>query len=128
MKFKIGKIEIAGPVILAPMAGITSFGYRNFMKKFGCSLTVTEMVSDCGLVYENEQTIEYLKSSKNERPLAIQLFGSDVKNLAKAIEIVSKSAENCDFIDINLGCPVPKVTKSGAGSSLLKDQIGRAHV
>lgn len=121
MKFKIGKIEIAGPVILAPMAGITSFGYRNFMKKFGCSLTVTEMVSDCGLVYENEQTIEYLKSSKNERPLAIQLFGSDVKNLAKAIEIVSKSAENCDFIDINLGCPVPKVTKSGAGSSLLKD-------
>ena len=121
MKFKIGKIEIAGPVILAPMAGITSFGYRNFMKKFGCSLTVTEMVSDCGLVYENEQTIEYLKSSKNERPLAIQLFGSDVKNLAKAIEIVSKSSENCDFIDINLGCPVPKVTKSGAGSSLLKD-------
>ncbi len=121
MKFKIGKIEIAGPVILAPMAGITSFGYRNFMKKFGCDLTVTEMVSDCGLIYENEQTIEYLKSSENERPLAIQLFGNKTENLAKAIEIVSKTAKNCDFIDINLGCPVPKVTKNGAGSALLKD-------
>lgn len=121
MKFSIGKIEIAGPVILAPMAGITSFGYRNFMKKFGCDLTVTEMVSDCGLIYENEQTIEYLKSSENERPLAIQLFGNKTENLAKAIEIVSKTAKNCDFIDINLGCPVPKVTKNGAGSALLKD-------
>ncbi|MDY0177678.1 MAG: tRNA-dihydrouridine synthase family protein [Bacilli bacterium] len=121
MEYKIGKLKIKGPVMLAPMAGVTFCSYRNFMKKFGVDISVTEMISDCGLIYGNEQTIEYLKTTKEERPVGIQLFGSKVENLAKAIEIVAKTAQNYDFIDINLGCPVPKVTKTGAGSALLKN-------
>lgn len=125
--WKIGKVKIDGPVVLAPMAGFTTFGYRKFMKPFGVDVSVSEMVSDCGLIYENEQTIDYLKSDKSEKPFGIQLFGSNTDNLLKALQIVVKKASNFDFIDINLGCPVPKVTKSGAGSALLKDpaKIGR---
>ena len=119
--WKIGNIEIKSKVVLAPMAGVTSFAYRNFMKKFGVGLTVSEMVSDCGLVYGNEKTIEYLKTSEKERPVAIQLFGGDANNICKAIDVVLKENPNIDIIDINLGCPVPKVTKTGAGSALLKD-------
>ena len=103
------------------MAGITSLAYRNFMKQFGVGLTVTEMVSDCGLIYGNDKTIEYLKTTENERPVAIQLFGGDADNICKAIDIVLKENPHVDIIDINLGCPVPKVTKTGAGSALLKD-------
>lgn len=103
------------------MAGITSLAYRNFMKQFGVGLTVTEMVSDCGLIYGNEKTIEYLKTTNEERPVAIQLFGGDANNICKAIDIVLKENPSVDIIDINLGCPVPKVTKTGAGSALLKD-------
>ena len=119
--WKIGNVEIKSKVVLAPMAGITSLAYRNFMKKFGVGLTVTEMVSDCGLIYGNDKTIEYLKTTEYERPVAIQLFGGDANNICKAIDIVLKENPNVDIIDINLGCPVPKVTKTGAGSSLLKD-------
>ena len=119
--WKIGNIEIKSRVVLAPMAGITSLAYRKFMKRFGVGLTVTEMVSDCGLIYGNEKTIDYLKTADEERPVAIQLFGADAKNICKAIDIVLKENPHIDFIDINLGCPVPKVTKTGAGSALLKD-------
>lgn len=103
------------------MAGITSFGYRQFMKSFGVDVSITEMISDCGLIYDNEQTLAYLKSAKSERPLGIQLFGSTIENLEKAAQIIMEKAENYDFIDLNLGCPVPKVTKNGAGSALLKN-------
>lgn len=72
--FKIGNIEIDGKVILAPMAGVTSLAYRDFMKPFGVALTVTEMVSDCGLIYENKKTLDYIKTSNIERPVAIQLL------------------------------------------------------
>lgn len=119
--FKIGNVEIKGKVVLAPMAGFTSFGYRNFMKPFGVSLTVTEMVSDCGLIYDNKKTIDYLKTSKLERPVAIQLFGSSAETICKAMDVVLKHNKDIDMFDINLGCPAPKVTKTGAGSSLLKD-------
>ena len=119
--WKIGNVEIKSRVVLAPMAGITSLAYRNFMKQFGVGLTVTEMVSDCGLIYGNDKTIEYLKTTENERPVAIQLFGGDADNICKAIDIVLKENPHVDIIDINLGCPVPKVTKTGAGSALLKD-------
>ena len=120
--WKIGNVEIKSRVVLAPMAGITSLAYRNFMKPFGVGLVVTEMVSDCGLIYGNDKTIEYLKTTKEERPVAIQLFGGDAENICKAIDIVLKENPHVDIIDINLGCPVPKVTKTGAGSALLKDQ------
>lgn len=119
--FKIGNVEINGKVILAPMAGVTSLAYRNFMKPFGVALTVTEMVSDCGLIYENKKTLEYIKTTELERPIAIQLFGNDAETIIKAMEIVEKSNPNFDIFDINLGCPVPKVTKAGSGSALLKN-------
>lgn len=119
--WKIGNVEIDSRVILAPMAGVTTFAYRNFMKKFGIGLTVTEMVSDCGLIYENEKTLAYLKTSEQERPVAVQLFGGNAENVCKAIDIVLRENKGVDVIDINLGCPVPKVTKTGAGSALLKD-------
>ena len=119
--FKIGNVEIKGKVVLAPMAGVTSLAYRNFMKPFGVDLTVTEMVSDCGLIYDNHKTIEYIKTTENERPVAIQLFGSSAENICKAMDVVLKINPNIDMFDINLGCPAPKVTKTGAGSALLKD-------
>lgn len=119
--WKIGDIEIKTKVVLAPMAGITSFAYRNFMKQFGVGLSVSEMVSDCGLIYGNEKTVDYLKTSIVEQPVAIQLFGSNADNICKAIDIVLDKNPSIKIIDINLGCPVPKVTKTGAGSALLKD-------
>lgn len=119
--FKIGNVEINGKVVLAPMAGVTSLGYRNFMKPFGVALTVTEMVSDCGLIYDNQKTIDYLRSTEQERPIAIQLFGSSAETICRAMDVVLKHNPNIDIFDINLGCPAPKVTKTGAGSSLLRD-------
>lgn len=121
LMFKIGNVEINGKVVLAPMAGFTSLGYRNFMKPFGVALTVTEMVSDCGLIYDNKKTLEYIKTTELERPVAIQLFGSSVETICKAMDVVLEHNPNIDMFDINLGCPAPKVTKTGAGSSLLKD-------
>ena len=121
--WKIGNLEIDGKVVLAPMAGITSVGYRNFMIPFGVSLSVTEMVSDMGLIYGNDETKEYLDFQKSNVPTGVQLFGYDPLNLAKSAQIAQKLNENIDFFDINMGCPVPKVTKTGAGSSLMKNPI-----
>ena len=117
--FKIGNKEIKGRVVLAPMAGITSSGYRSFMGKFKPSIMYTEMISDMGLIYENEETLSYLKFEKCDIPIGVQLFGSEPKNLAKAASIVKKHVPFVDFIDVNMACPVPKVTKTGAGSALL---------
>ena len=119
--FKIGNVEIKGKVVLAPMAGVTSLAYRNFMKPFGVALTVTEMVSDCGLIYDNKKTIDYINTTEEERPIAIQLFGSSAETICKAMDVVLKINPNIDMFDINLGCPAPKVTKTGAGSALLKN-------
>ena len=98
--FKVGNIEIKSKVVLAPMAGVTSLAYRNFMKPFGVGLSVTEMMSDCGLIYENKKTIDYLKTSELERPVAIQLFGSEAETIIKAMEVVIKENPNFDFFDI----------------------------
>lgn len=121
--WKIKDVEIKSYVVLGPMAGITFLSYREFMKPFGVGLSVSEMVSDCGLIYNNKLTLDYIKTSQNDSPIAIQLFGSSSKTICQAIDIVLKHNPNIDFIDINLGCPVPKVTKTGAGSALLKDPI-----
>ena len=118
--FNLGEVEINGKVVLGPMAGITSLAYRNFMKPFGVALSYSEMISDCGIAYGNQRTYDYLKTSDIDRPVGLQLFGFDIKNTAKAIEIVQNEAV-FDVLDINLGCPVHKVTKTGAGSSWLKD-------
>ncbi len=109
-----------GNVVLAPMAGFTSVGYRTFMKRFKVNFSYTEMVSDMGLIYKNEETISYLKTSKFDRPVGLQLFGHDAQNLVKAAKIALEINPNFDFIDINCACPVPKVTNTGAGSSLMK--------
>lgn len=118
---KIGEIEINGKVVLAPMAGYTSFAYRRFFSEFGVSVTYTEMISDMGLIYGNKETISYLPMVKEDVPLGLQLFGSEPENIKKATEIVLSKTKYFDFIDVNMGCPVPKVTKTGAGSALLKD-------
>ena len=118
---KIGNIELENNIILAPMAGITNLGYRLFMKKFGCGLVVSEMISDYALIYNNKETFEMLKTCKEERPLAIQLFGGSKESLLKAEKILLKNAD-FDILDINLGCPVPKVVKGNAGASWLKEE------
>ena len=117
---KIGNIELKNNLILAPLAGYTNRAYREIMKSFGVGLVFSEMVSAKGLVYENDKTFEYLISSNLERPIAIQLFGSEESDLKKATEIVTNS-NYADIIDINMGCPVKKVIKQGAGSALLSD-------
>ncbi len=117
---KIGDIEIKGHVVLGPMAGITTLAYREFMKPFGVGLSYSEMVSDCGLDYKNKRTYEYLATSNEDRPVGIQLFGFSLEHAVPAIKICE---EKCDYdiLDINLGCPVTKVVKTGAGSAWLKD-------
>jgi len=118
--WKIDDIEIESRVVLGPMAGVTSQAYRNFMKPFGVGLSVTEMVSDYGLVYGNANTFAYLPDEKTDRPVGIQIFGSSIENAQKAIQIIQKANIPYDFIDLNFGCPVPKVTKVGAGSAWLR--------
>lgn len=106
------------PVALAPMAGISDLPYRVICRKFGCGLTVSEMVSAKGLLYKNEKTYAMLQIDEAERPTAIQLFGSVPEELAKAARIVE--ARGADIIDFNMGCPVPKVVNNGEGSALMK--------
>jgi len=118
--WKIGNIEIEGRVVLAPMAGYTSLGYRKFMKPFGVALEYTEMVSDMGLIYDNLETKTYVDFPK-QFPTGVQLFGNSPKTLAESALIAQKLNKNIDFFDVNMGCPVPKVTKPGSGSSLLKN-------
>lgn len=118
---KIGNTIIDGKVVLAPMAGITSSGYRRYLKSFGVALSFSEMVSDHGLIYDNQETLSYLETTEEELPLGIQLFGGDVETMVKAAKIVVSKTPHFSFFDINAGCPVPKVTKTGAGSSLLKN-------
>ena len=117
--WKLGNIEIKGKVVLAPMAGITSAGYRKYLNSFGVDIAVTEMVSDMGLIYQNKETESYVKFEKETAITGVQLFGSNPENLAKSAVIAMKLNPNIDFFDVNMGCPVPKVTKTGAGSSLM---------
>lgn len=121
MKLKIGNIELTNRFILAPMAGITSTTFRRICKKMGASLCVGEMVSDKALLYESKKTLELLKMDEDERPISQQIFGSDAKSLASAAKIIC-DVMHPEIIDINMGCPVPKVAiKNHAGSALLKD-------
>lgn len=121
MSFFIGNVEIKNQVILAPMAGITSTTFRSICKTMGAGLVVAEMVSDKALIYESKKTYELLKMNEAERPISQQLFGGDPTTMAKAAKIIEEYMHP-DMIDINMGCPVPKVAiKNNAGSNLLKD-------
>lgn len=114
----IGSLNLENPIILAPMAGITSLPYRRIMKQHGAALVFTEMVSANGLIRDGRKTRELLVSSPDEVPLGVQLFGDDPQVLAQATSMI---ADECTLLDINMGCPVKKVIRSGAGSALLKE-------
>ena len=119
--FKIGNVEIKNNVCLAPMAGVCNSAFRRIIKEMGCGLLYAEMVSDKALVYDNEKTKDMLYMTEEERPIAQQIFGSDKESFVKAAKIVEEIMHP-DIIDINMGCPVPKVAvKSQAGSALLKN-------
>ena len=117
---KIGEISLKNNIFLAPMAGITDLPFRHICLKYNPGLMCTEMVSAKGIVYEDIKTNKMLTLLENERPSAVQIFGSDKEDIKKAIEKLNKIDE-ISIIDINMGCPAPKVTKNGDGSALLKD-------
>lgn len=113
----IGKYTISGG-ILAPMAGYTDIAFRTLCRECGAALTVTEMVSVRGLVHDSQKTNALMRLSDIERPSCIQLFGNDPKDFAAAVKML-----DCDIIDINMGCPMPKIVKNGDGSALLNDPV-----
>ncbi|MDG0873070.1 tRNA dihydrouridine synthase DusB [Paenibacillus thiaminolyticus] len=117
---KIANIEMKNQVVLAPMAGVCNPAFRLIAKEFGCGLVCAEMVSDKALVHGNERTREMLYVDDREKPLSLQIFGGDRQSLVEAAKIVDKES-NADIIDINMGCPVPKVTKCDAGARWLLD-------
>ena len=119
--FKIGNIEIKNKVVLAPMAGISNSAYRTIIKEMGAGLIYAEMVSDKAIKYGSKKTIEMLYMTDYERPITQQIFGSDVDSFVIAAKYIEETMKP-DIIDINMGCPVPKVAVSSqAGSALLKD-------
>lgn len=119
--FKIGNVEIKNNIVLAPMAGVCNSAFRKIIKEMGCGLIYAEMVSDKALVYENKKTEDMLYMEEMERPIAQQIFGSDKESFVIAAKKICKTMKP-DIIDINMGCPVPKVAiKSQAGSALLKN-------
>lgn len=121
MTFKIGNIELKNNVVLAPMAGICNSAFRRIVKEYGVGLIYAEMVSDKALVYDSEKTKKMLYMTEYERPIAQQIFGSDKESFVIAAKKVYE-LEKPDIIDINMGCPVPKVAvKSQAGAALLKN-------
>ncbi len=115
-KIKIGNLELENNVFLAPMAGITDRPFRIICKEFGAGLVYTEMISSKGLMYNDKKTDLLLNMKDEKRPVAVQIFGNDVEAMKYAAKYVSKFA---DIIDINMGCPAPKVVKNGDGSKLL---------
>ena len=118
---KIGNIEVNGKVALAPMAGICNSAFRKIIKEQGAALIYAEMVSDKAIFYKNDKTKEMLYMEEDERPIAQQIFGSDLETFVEAAKYIEKTM-NPDIIDINMGCPVPKVAvRSQAGSALLKN-------
>ncbi len=119
--WKIGNIEIKNQVVLAPMAGISNTAYRQIIKEMGAGLIYAEMVSDKAIMYDNQATIELLQMRESERPIAQQIFGSDEASFVIAAKKIVELMHP-DILDINMGCPVPKIAlKSQAGASLLKD-------
>jgi tRNA-dihydrouridine synthase B len=115
----LGGVEIPGRLVLAPMAGVSVQAFRRQGRRFGAGLVCSEMVSVAGIQHRNERTLGYLRVSSDEHPLAIQIFGSDPAAMAEAARMVE--AAGADIVDVNFGCPVKKVTKTGAGASLLDD-------
>ncbi|MEG1741605.1 MAG: tRNA-dihydrouridine synthase family protein, partial [Acetivibrio sp.] len=119
MNLKIGNIKIQGNIALGPMAGVTDLPFRILCKEQGADLLYTEMVSAKGILYNNKNTEPLLTIEEKERPVALQLFGADPKIMSEMAKRVED--RNFDVLDINMGCPVPKVTNNGEGSALMKN-------
>ena len=117
---KIGSVELSSPFVVAPMAGMTDSAFRRLVKRQGgCGLVVTEMVSSEGLVRGIDRTLEYAEYTEEERPVSIQIFGGDPEKMAAAAQIVE--GLGADIVDVNMGCPVPKIAKHNAGCSLMRE-------
>ena len=124
---KIGPIELASPFVVSPMAGMTDTAFRRLVKRQGgCGLVVTEMVSSEGLVRGIDRTLEYAEYTEEERPVSIQIFGGDPEKMAAAAQIVE--GMGADIVDVNMGCPVPKIAKHNAGCSLMREPEQAASV
>jgi nifR3 family TIM-barrel protein len=124
---KIGAVNLSPPFALAPMAGMTDTAFRRLVKrKGGCGLVVTEMVSSEGIVRGIDRTLEYAEYTEEERPVSIQIFGGDPEKMAAAAQIVE--GMGADVVDVNMGCPVPKIAKHNAGCSLMREPEHAARV
>src|SRR5512134_1895996 len=117
---KIGSVTLDSPFVVAPMAGMTDTAFRRLVKRNGgCGLVVTEMVSSEGLVRGIDRTLEYAEYTEEERPVSIQIFGGDPERMAEAARVVE--GMGADIVDVNMGCPVPKIAKHNAGCSLMRE-------
>jgi tRNA-dihydrouridine synthase B len=124
---KVGSLELPSPFVVAPMAGMTDTAFRRLVKRHGgCGLVVTEMVSSEGLVRGIDRTLEYAEYTEEERPISIQIFGGDPAKMAQAARIVRDMG--ADIVDVNMGCPVPKIAKHNAGCSLMREPEHAARV
>src|ERR671936_1458437 len=123
-RWNIGPVQVPGRLVLAPMAGVSVQAFRRQGRRYGAGLVCSEMVSCAGLSHGNERTLGYLRIGRDEHPLAVQIFGSEPKVMAEAARMVEDAG--ADLVDINFGCPVRKVTKTGAGATLL-DEPDRAY-
>jgi tRNA-dihydrouridine synthase B len=124
---KIGSVDLAWPFAIAPMAGMTDTAFRRLVKRLGgCGLVVTEMVSAEGLMRGIDRTLEYAEYTEEERPVSIQIFGGDPEKMAAAAQIVE--GMGADIVDVNMGCPVPKIAKHNAGCSLMREPAHAAGV
>ena len=117
----IGNVEIQNPVVLAPMAGVTDLPFRLLCKEMDCGLLYTEMVSAKAILYGNKNTEALMQVTPNEHPIALQLFGSDPEVMGEIAKRVEERP--FDIIDVNMGCPVPKVVNNGEGSALMKNPV-----
>jgi len=121
MEWKVGNVTVKNQVVLAPMAGICNSAYRRICKEMGCGLIYAEMVSDKAITFNNQKTLDMLFMTEEERPIVQQIFGSDKESFVEAAKYICREMKP-DIIDINMGCPVPKVAvRAQAGSALLKD-------
>ncbi|MGT2911510.1 tRNA dihydrouridine synthase DusB [Streptococcus cameli] len=125
--FMIGNVEIPNRTVLAPMAGVTNSAFRTIAKEMGAGLVVMEMISEKGLLYNNEKTLHMLHIEENEAPMSIQLFGGDAEGLKRAADFIQQNTK-ANIVDINMGCPVNKVIKNEAGAKWLKDPEKIYHI
>lgn len=117
---RIANLEFSNNIFLAPLAGVTDIAFRGLCKRMGCGLVYTEMISAKALYYNNDNTKAMLEFSREELPVAVQIFGSEPEVMAKACDYFNDN-ENICLVDINMGCPAPKIVKNGEGSALMKD-------